>query len=450
MIFARVYQKGDGQARTKELICWRLGMRARHYSGCRADAIAAVKGWRERLKEERTHLRSRLAALEASRAKDWKNAARKRRNAVATRKAETRLARVETELEGPPRHCFGGRQLLRQGRVKEWRRRRDGNALFAGETGRPYGNEVARWNPYTHRLELKLPGNLRPVVLENVRFPLPVAEEIQLCQEVRVPVSWRVKLLPKGKVELCCTYEERELPVYTHQRYGALAMDLNADHIALTRVSKEGRLLGTWRLDLGKGNDAVQQAARTVSAMAASHCIPLVAEDLDFRTKKAWLKRYGKRFAEVLSIFRTRQVLAAVERQCRHRGVELIRVDPAWTTRLARDGKYADRYRIGVHHAAALVIGRRGLGFAERVPKTAPPPVRADVKRRGTQGWESTLGQWLPCAWRRGDRRGNRGEPGVREGPVARAQMPERPDGGPHANASRAAVGPAAAVHTVA
>ena len=52
-------------------------------------------------------------------------------------------------------------------------------------------------------------------------------------------------------------------------------MDLDADHIALTRVSKEGRLLGTWRLDLEKGNDAVQQAARTVSAMAASHCIPI-------------------------------------------------------------------------------------------------------------------------------------------------------------------------------
>ena len=356
---------------------------------------------------------------------------------------------MEKELEGKPSHCFGGRKLLRQGRLKEWKKRRDGNALFAGESGRIGGNEVARWNRYSRRLELKMPGSLRPVVLENVRFDLGVEREIELCQEARVPVSWRVKLLPRGKVELCCTYEERELPVYTHQRYGALAMDLNADHIALTRVSKEGRLVGTWRLDLERGTDAVQQAARTVSAMAASHCIPLVAEDLDFRKKKAWLKGYGKRFAEVLSIFRTRQVLTAVERQCHRRGVELIRVDPAWTTKLAKERKHPDRYRIGVHHAAALVIGRRGLGFAERVKTTDQPRARAEVKRHGTLGWESTLVQWLPGAWRRGGGRGSRGEPGAREGPVAKAQEPERPDGGPHANASRAAVGPAKATEVL-
>ena len=34
-------------------------------------------------------------------------------------------------------------------------------------------------------------------------------------------------------------------------------------------------------------------------------------------------------------------------------------------------------YRIGLHHAAARVIGRRGLGFAERKPKAALPLERA-------------------------------------------------------------------------
>ena len=58
--------------------------------------------------------------------------------------------------------------------------------------------------------------------------------------------------------------------------------------------------------------------------------------------------------------------------------------------------RYPDRYRVGIHYAAALVTGRRDLGFAERVPRTATPPVRAEVKHRGTCGWTSTLGQWLP------------------------------------------------------
>ena len=124
-----------------------------------------------RTREKTEHrLRARLAHLAAKREKDYEKATTKRRNAAATRKAETRLAQVEAELRGVPRHCFGGRKLLRPGRLGEWRRRRAGNALFAGETGKAFGNEVARWNPATKRLELKLPRGLRPVVLENVRF----------------------------------------------------------------------------------------------------------------------------------------------------------------------------------------------------------------------------------------------------------------------------------------
>ena len=144
-VFSRVYQRGEDGARTKREVCADMGLLARHYSGCRADAIAAVKGWRERLREQRIHLRTCLASLEARREKDWETRETRRRNAVATRKAETRLARVEEELRGRPRHCFGGRKLLRQGRLSEWRRRRDGNALFAGEARqgvRERGREV--------------------------------------------------------------------------------------------------------------------------------------------------------------------------------------------------------------------------------------------------------------------------------------------------------------------
>ena len=450
IVFARVYQQGEDAARTKRETCAKLGLLARHYSGCRADAIGAVIGWRERLKDQRTHLRTRLAHLAAKREKDDEKATTKRRNAVATRKAETWLARVESELRGVPRHCFGGRKLLRQGKLHEWRRRRAGNALFAGETGKAYGNEVARWNPATKRLELKLPRGLRPVVLEHVKFMPNVEEDLRACIEARIPVSWRVKLLAKGKVELCVTYEEPEPPICTDSANGALALDLNADHIAATLVSGDGRLLDTWRWDLRRGNDSVQNAMRLFALIAAGKGVPVVAEDLDFRREKAWLRKYGKRFGAVLSLFRTRQLLTTLERQCRRRGVEVIYVNQAWSTKLARANRYPDRYRIGVHHAAALVIGRRGLGFAERVPTTASPPVRAEVKRRGTRGWESTLVQWLPGARRPGGRHGASKKPGARAGPGGKSSS--RPDGLRSATASQAAVGPAKAarVHTVA
>ena len=373
MVFSRVYQRGEDAARTKREVCATMGLLARHYSGCRADAIGAVRGWRERLKEQRIHLRTRLAALEAKREKDWEKPETRRRNAVATRKAETRLASVEAELIGAPRHCFGGRKLLRQDRLGQWRARRAGNALFAGESGKKYGNEVARWDPGTGRLEVKLPGRLRRVVVDDVRFASKVEEDLRACIEARTPVSWRMKLLPRGKVELCVTYEELEPAVCTDSAHGALALDLNADHIAATFVSGDGRLQETWRWDLRRGNDSVQNAMRAFALIAAVKGVPVVAEDLDFRKKKAWLRQYGKKFGTVLSLFRTKHLLTALERQCRRRGVEVIYVDQSFTTKLADVNRYPDRYRIGIHHAAAFVIGRRGLGFAERVPKTASP-----------------------------------------------------------------------------
>ena len=415
-VFSRVFQRGMDAAQTKREVCAEEDLLVRHYSGCRADAIAAARGWRERLHEERARLRARLGALERKRDADGKRASKRRRNAVATRKAETRLAQVEKELAGRPRHCFGGRYRLRKGELSEWRESRAGNALFAGETGKAFGNEVARWN--AGRLELKLPGGLGAVVLEEVRFAEKVERDLQRCVEVRTPVSWRVKLLSKGKVQLCVTVEESEPALAPEQGGGVLAVDLNADHLAVARVSGDGRLLGVWRRNLEADRDSVQQAARWVVGLAAELGVSVVAEDLEFRKKKAWLREYGKRFAGILSGFRTRQVMAALERQCCRRGVELIVVDPAWTTRIPRAGRYPDRYRIGLHQAAALVIGRRGLGFAERMPKTASPLERAEVKRRGTRGWESVLWQWLPVAWRHRGRRKAGNRPGAREGPV--------------------------------
>ena len=72
---------------------------------------------------------------------------------------------------------------------------------------------------------------------------------------------------------------------------------------------------------------------RLFALIAARKAVPVVAEDLDFRSKKSWLKQYGKRFGSVLSLFRT-QLLSALERQCRRRGVELIGVNPAWSTQI--------------------------------------------------------------------------------------------------------------------
>ena len=107
-VFARVFQCGEKEADVNRDVVEREGILARHYSGCRADAQAAAHGWKDGLPDARERLRNRLAQLEARPERDWRRQVARCRNAVATRKAETRLARVEGELQGRPRHCSGG------------------------------------------------------------------------------------------------------------------------------------------------------------------------------------------------------------------------------------------------------------------------------------------------------------------------------------------------------
>ena len=260
--------------------------------------------------------------------------------------------------------------------MREWRRRRDSEALFCGEAGKKHGNEVAQWSPGP-TLKLRLPDACfrKYLVLHGVSFSARQEALIESAVNARRLVTWRVKVLQRGKVQLCVTLEEPEPAVISDAEHGVVAVDLNRDHRAVAEVAPDGRPSGTARLALRAGSDAVWQAARAVVARASRALCPVVLENLDLRADKAWLRSYGKRFADVLSIFRSRQVRDAVEREARRAGIEVRYADPAWTSELG-NLKYRRRCRLGRHHAAALVIGRRGLGFGERLPDGRPSLTR--------------------------------------------------------------------------
>ena len=384
-------------------------------------------------------LATRLAALEERWPDDSLNPQKKRRNAVARRKAETAIARLRSELNGPPRWCFGGRRLLRRGRLREWRRRRDSGALFCGETGRKQGNEVAQWSS-GGTLKLRLPDacSRKHLMLHGVRFSARQQAVVESAVTARRAVTWRVKVLQRGKVQLCVTLDELEPAAISDAVRGAVAVDLNRDHLAVAKVSPDGRLTGTARVALRAGSDAVWQAARGVVATAATALCPIVLENLDLRSDKAWLRSYGKGFAEVLSIFRSRQVRDAVEREARRAGIEVRYADPAWTSELG-SLKYRRRCRLGKHHAAALVIGRRGLGFGERLPNARPSLTRT-VECFSTTGVSRTFVQRLPAAWLQGGRRRTGRRARAPDAPGAGSDV-LHPDGSSPRDGSPAAVG---------
>ena len=61
-------------------------------------------------------------------------------------------------------------------------------------------------------------------------------------------------------------------------------------------------------------------------------------------------------------------MLQALTRRGLRHGFQIKQVNPAYTSIIGRF-KYAEKYGLSVHEAAAFVIGRRGLGYKEKLPK---------------------------------------------------------------------------------
>jgi len=66
------------------------------------------------------------------------------------------------------------------------------------------------------------------------------------------------------------------------------------------------------------------------------------------------------------------RVEAIKARACRE-GVQIFEVNPAYTSQIGKI-KFAKRYGLSIHHAAALCIARRVTGFSELLPRHSGVP----------------------------------------------------------------------------
>jgi len=107
-----------------------------------------------------------------------------------------------------------------------------------------------------------------------------------------------------------------------------------------------------------------------VAARCAAAGKPLVLEQLDFRAKKSDLSNLNPKAARLLSGFFYAHVGAALRSACFRAGVEVIDVNPAYTSVIGAVN-HASVRGISVHQGAATAIARRGLGFSERLSTRA-------------------------------------------------------------------------------
>jgi hypothetical protein len=331
-----------------------------------------------------------------------------------------RLAEVEARLRrARVSICRGGKRLARSRHhlreagltQAQWRARWAAARLFVcadGESDKAWGNETIRWHPDQHWLELKLPAPLahlanRPHGRYRLQVPVvfPYRGEEVAAQAAAGAVRYDISFgTARNRWYLDASWR---LPSVTPpsleelRQHRTFNVDLNADHLAGWALDPCGNPLGaphTIPLDLDEWpastrDGRLRAAIATVIRLAnANGCRSITIEDLDFADarqigRETLGRRRGKRFRRAVVGLPTRKFRQLLVGMTANAGLWVIAVDPGWTSKWGKCYWQAPLSRstrasitVTGHHAAAVVIGRRGLGLGARRRPGVPRPHR--------------------------------------------------------------------------
>jgi IS605 OrfB family transposase len=185
--------------------------------------------------------------------------------------------------------------------------------------------------------------------------------------------AYQVEILKRDEQYHARITISEEKPIVQENINGYLAVDTNIDGLALCLMNLKGfPTKFTW-IDEGglqyystnKRENMIWELSHQVVWQCVEKKLALVIEDLDFMLTKDVSKKLRRKSHQ----FCYRKLLECMEALCIRYGVKLIKVKPQFTSVIGRL-KYQTRFRVNVHLAAAVVIGRRAIdGLRETVPK---------------------------------------------------------------------------------
>jgi IS605 OrfB family transposase len=344
-----------------------------------------------------------------------------RNNRVAS--LEKKLAELEAHRENGtvPKVVFGGRKLWKKvckGRVtrEEWRHARKNRLYSRGDEtkgGNPNIKVTYREGEFylavtiSHLSEklgedaLGRPKMSRaPRVEGKLWLPEKHRDLVRIWLAMKLPYTAELVRTLEGRYIVHLTFElggVRE-PGFAK---GCLALDTNPDGVALCNVNalgqpeswpedfevpypgNLGKYEGEFRVitysngflyirvsDLAytsgfRRDYLIGVLARVVVDIAVFLGKPVVLENLDFGKERL---DTNKKFNRMASNFPFAKMVEAMCRRAAKEGVP-FKLAPARHTSTIGYWKYVERYAVPVHCAAALVVGRRAMGFRERVTR---------------------------------------------------------------------------------
>ena len=298
---------------------------------------------------------------------------------------QCRLQKVEEKIENHlPSVCFGSKQLFKkqntvyQNQHEDWKRAiykgRNPGMTISGRKDATQGNFLFKYDVQAKDLTYRTTKS-ETLVLKNVTFPYGqelVEEAVLASVNERNAVAWRLEVHGSRVLVKCMVEVSNNQKNYDFSE-GCVAFDTNVDHLAYTELDGHGNLLShhtipfTLRgLSTGQREQVLSKSLEEIFQYARNAAKPIVMERLEDIKQKPMYQH--KRLNEILSSFAYTKVTMLTESKSNQYSIGLVKVNPAFTSQIGKF-KYMRHYGISVHEAAAFVIGRRGLGYQDKLPK---------------------------------------------------------------------------------
>lgn len=272
---------------------------------------------------------------------------------------------------------------------KDWQNIRDNEVYSRGDRTKQ-GNPNIRVlsTPEGYKLRIGL-SKAREFITFHLYIPEKFKEQFERYHD-----CYDVRIKHKGnKFYVMIGIELPEVPVLYKLSKGAIGVDTNPDGLGTVEIDREGNLvsheyLAGYRLPFAC-HDKRQHDIEAITLQVVNKAIfankGIVIEDLKFNDGK-----HGKRkFNRMRHNFIYSQLLKAIERRAAKDGVEIKKINSAFTS-IAGILKYQEMYSLNRHTAAALIIGRRGIGIMEKIRVRVEPLENKKLNLAG-RGFEIAL-----------------------------------------------------------
>ena len=349
-------------------------------------------------------------------------------------KTQAQISRFKEQKEsGLFRVCFGSKKLARKQHylgeknyssheewLSDWQAARSSQIFYEGSNNYASGNQLVRYNSSDKTLTLTVSRPLRHkygevVVLQGIEFNYgqewliwaiePIKKESTRKGKTgdkvkttrwgsRQPVTYNFTF--KGdRLYVNATVDHLGAEPTSSLSRGALGIDFNPTSIDWAVIDREGNLKdhGSIKINVqdkrsNQTQDIIGKAVAQVVRVAFKYQVPVVIEDLDFQQKKASLKEKGKKYARMLSNMAYSRFTQRIETRCYRTGIELIKVEPAYTSVIGVT-KYMAMYGLNSGCAAAHAIARRGQGRTEKLPLGHARYFRKPEDSRRSRAWQT-------------------------------------------------------------